>query len=114
MNGDDAAEREWRRMRFMRNLVWIIPVGMVLGTGLFIGLGFLVSWLWSVTLVDIFRIKAISFWQAWGLILLSQILFKAHIQGRMGTGRRWQHGRHGRGMWGQRPAAETPPPGQEV
>ena len=40
-----------------------------------------------VTVVDIFAFKPISFWQAWGLILLSQILFKANIRPTTRTGR---------------------------
>jgi hypothetical protein len=43
-----------------------------------------------VTLGDIFGVKPISFWQAWGLMLLSQILFKAHMQGNL----RSMHDRH--------------------
>jgi len=79
-------ERREDRRRFMRrNLFWIAPLGGVAGVGLFIGLGFLVAWLWRVTLGDIFGFKAISFWQAWGLILLSQILFKAHVQRSVGS-----------------------------
>jgi hypothetical protein len=72
--------REHRRRFLRRNLLWIAPLGGVAGVGLFIGLGFLVSWLWRVTLGDIFGLKPISFWQAWGLILLAQILFKANMQ----------------------------------
>jgi hypothetical protein len=72
--------RERRRQFLRRNFYWLVPLGMVAGAGLFIGLGFLVAWLWRVTLGDIFGLKSISFWQAWGLILLSQILFKAHVQ----------------------------------
>jgi hypothetical protein len=72
--------RQRRRRFFRRNVFWLVPLGMVVGAGLFIGLGFLVAWLWRVTLGDIFGVKPISFWQAWGLILLSQILFKAHVQ----------------------------------
>ena len=34
--------------------------------------------------------KPISFWQAWGLILLSQILFKANMHSTARTGR-WRH-----------------------
>jgi len=74
-------ERRENRRRFVRrNLFWLAPLGAVVGTGLFIGLGNLVAWLWRVTLGDIFGLKPISFWQAWGLMLLSQILFKANMQ----------------------------------
>ena len=82
--------REHRRRFFRRNLLWIAPLGGIAGVGMFIGLGFLVTWLWRVTLGDIFRFKPISFWQAWGLILLSQILFKANVRPTMRTGPRWR------------------------
>jgi hypothetical protein len=72
--------RERQRRFFRRNWIWLAPLGGVVGVGMFIGLGFLVAWLWRVTLGDIFGVKPISFWQAWGLILLSQILFKANMQ----------------------------------
>ena len=78
--------REHRRPFFRRNLFWIAPLGMVAGAGMFIGVGFLVAWLWRVTLGDIFGVKPISFWQAWGLIVLSQILFKANMQRNVSAG----------------------------
>ena len=82
-------ERREKRRRFLRrNLPWLAPLGAIAGTGMFIGLGFLVAWLWRVTLGDIFGVKPISFWQAWGLILLSQILFKANMRPTMRTGSR--------------------------
>lgn len=87
MHMEFDAEREERRRRFLRNLPWLIPAALVVGTALFFGLGKLVVWLWRETLVDIFGIKPISFWQAWGLILLSQILFKANMQPTARTGR---------------------------
>jgi len=86
--------RESRRRFVGRNLIWLVPLGMVAGTGLFIGLGFLVSWLWRVTLGEIFGFRPISFWQAWGLMLLSQILFKANVHRSVGAGRM-----HRRGFW---------------
>ncbi|MBI5836961.1 MAG: hypothetical protein HZB25_06940 [Candidatus Eisenbacteria bacterium] len=74
-------ERRASRRRFVRrNLLWIAPLGAVAAIGVFIGVGFLVTWLWRETVGDIFGIKPISFWQAWGLILLAQILFKSNMQ----------------------------------
>jgi hypothetical protein len=92
MHTDFEVDREERRRRFLRNLPWIVPLALVGGAAFFYGLGKLVVWLWRVTLVDIFAIKPISFWQAWGLILLSQILFKANIQPTARTGRRQRRG----------------------
>ena len=81
-------ERRAKRRLFVRqNLIWLFPLGAVVGTGLFIGFGFLVTWLWRVTVGDIFGFKPISFWQAWGLVLLSQILFKANMQRSLASGR---------------------------
>lgn len=90
MNVEFTPRDEDRRRRRRRNLVWMIPAVLVVGTGLFFGIGNLVAWLWRVTLVDIFAIKPISFWQAWGLILLAQIFFKANMQPTTRTGRRWR------------------------
>lgn len=88
MDPEFDADREERRRRFRRNLPWLIPTVLVVGTGLFIGIGHLVAWLWRVTLVDIFAIKPISFWQAWGILLLAQLLFKANMQSTARTGHR--------------------------
>ena len=92
MYEDFDARREKRRQFMRRNVFWIAPLGILAMAGLFLGVGKLVEWLWRVTLVDIFGIKAISFWQAWGIILLSQILFKANMHSTARTGR-WRHRR---------------------
>src|SRR5438309_366829 len=89
---DDDAARRMMRERFRRNLGWIVPAVLIVGPALFFAIGHLVMWLWRVTLVDIFAIKTISFWQAWGLILLAQIFFKANLQPTTRTGR-WRRGR---------------------
>src|SRR6266850_7135984 len=97
-------ERREKRRRFVRqNLLWLVPLGAIVGVGLFIGLGFLVAWLWRVTLGDIFGLKPISFWQAWGLVLLSQILFKANMH-------RSVPARPMRGRWFERPAGAAAKP----
>ena len=86
---DDFEARRMKRRRFLRrHVAWIVPLGVVVAVGFFFGIGKLVEWLWRVTVSDIFAIKPISFWQAWGLILLSQILFKANMQRSFGVGPR--------------------------
>jgi hypothetical protein len=91
MYEDFEARRMRRRKFFRRNFIWIAPLGLAAAVGFFFGIGTLVAWLWRVTVVDIFAIKPISFWQAWGLILLSQILFKANMQPTTRTGRWRRH-----------------------
>lgn len=39
--------------------------------------GFAVMWLWNWLMPEIFGLPTITFWQAWGLVVLSHILFKS-------------------------------------
>ena len=85
---EDFEARRMARRRFVRrNWGWLAPLGLAAAVGFFLGIGTLVAWLWRVTLVDIFAIKPISFWQACGLLLLAQFLFKANMQPTARTGR---------------------------
>jgi len=57
-------------------------VGMALGGVILAGcmallLGFVVMWLWNWLMPEIFSLPVITFWQAWGLVFLSHILFKS-------------------------------------
>ena len=58
-------------------------IGMILAgifgiAGIFVLTGFVVVWLWNWLMPVIFRLPAISFWQAWGLQILSNIMNKRH------------------------------------
>jgi hypothetical protein len=73
-------------------------VGMVIG-GVLLGVlfAFLFGWvlmlLWNWLMPSIFGLPAITFWKAWGLIILAHILFKS---GHHGMG---HHGRHPHHEW---------------
>ncbi len=63
-----------------RNVLAII--GMVIGGFVFamvmaLLFGILVKWLWNWLMPPIFGLTTITFWQAWGLVVLSHILFKS-------------------------------------
>lgn len=88
MNESFVDRRQQLRRLLRRNRVWIVPAALTAAVGLFFGLGCLVAWLWKATLVEILGIRPISSWQAWGLILLAQILFKANVQPTVRAGRR--------------------------
>ncbi len=68
---------DWRRHGPLA-LAGIILAGVVAAAGFFVLFGFIVMWLWNWLMPAIFRLPAISFWQSWGLLLLSSILFKRH------------------------------------
>jgi hypothetical protein len=56
--------------------------------------GFAVMWLWNLLIPTIFAVRAITFWQALGLLLLSKLLFGTFRPG-MG-GPRWRRRMHNR------------------
>ncbi len=74
----------------------LIILGMIgVGVGLAFLFGFIVMLLWNWLMPDIFGLPTISYWQAWGLVLLSHILFKSSAGRRWGPKRHLRHGRFG-------------------
>ena len=69
------------------------PVGMIIG-GILLGVliaflfGWLVMLLWNWLMPPIFGLTTITFWQAWGLVVLAHLLFKA------GHGHKHDHDDH--------------------
>jgi len=64
-----------------------IALGFLFGIGglaLFALLGWIVMLLWNWLMPDIFGLKVITYWQAWGLFLLSTLLFKGMGGGNSG------------------------------
>jgi positive regulator of sigma E activity len=57
--------------------------GLVMAAFIAVVFGFVVMALWNWLMPDLFGLKTITFYQAWGLVLLSHILFKsfpAHLR----------------------------------
>ena len=50
--------------------------GLVLAVVLAFLFGVFVMWLWNWLMPAIFGLGTISYWQAWGLVLLAHLLFK--------------------------------------
>jgi len=51
--------------------------GVVIAAVLALLFGFFVMLLWNWLMPEIFGLTKITFWQAWGLVVLSHILFKS-------------------------------------
>jgi positive regulator of sigma E activity len=51
--------------------------GIALAAALAFVFGLFVMWLWNWLMPAIFGLGQISYWQAWGLLILSHILFKS-------------------------------------
>ena len=59
----------------------LIGIGISVAAGiavLALLLGFLVQYLWNALMPDIFKLPAITYWQAFGLIILGHILLGGH------------------------------------
>lgn len=62
-------EKNWKRRR--KGKFVFIGLAMIVGALLLVAL---VQFLWNQLMTDIFNLKAISYWQALGLLVLSKIL----------------------------------------
>ncbi len=60
--------------KIFRIIGWVVA-GLSLACFFALIFGFLVKWLWAVTLSPLFDLPLISYWQAVGLIILSRLLF---------------------------------------
>lgn len=73
-----------------RNRGWkilmMIPIG-ILAVSLF---GYVTMSLWNWLMPTLFGLRAVTFWQALGLLVFSKILFGG-FHGRCGGRRRWRH-----------------------
>lgn len=60
--------------KVFRIVGWVI-CGLCLACFFALVFGFLVKWLWGMTLTPLFNLPELSYWQAVGLIILSRLLF---------------------------------------
>lgn len=85
--------KKFRELRLPFKIL-IISGGIAVLVGLTFLYGLFVMLLWNWIMPDIFSLPRIDYWHAWGLVLLSHILFKSW------GGRHWGPRRHmGRGRF---------------
>jgi hypothetical protein len=68
--------------------------------------GAVTMWLWNWLMPEIFKLPAIGFWQAVGILILSHILFKSSHFGRAGRSR-WKKERIRQHMGEEEPEAKA-------
>jgi hypothetical protein len=76
-----------RKRRIARLIAFVLPLMVIV----FFGIGWAVYGLWNWLMPSIFGLHAITYWQAFGLMLLSWILFGG-LRGAGGSRGRWRHG----------------------
>ncbi|UFH51880.1 hypothetical protein [Spirosoma sp. KNUC1025] len=62
---------------------------------------YVVYWLWNNVLVAVVPVKAVTYWQAMGILVLSRILFGGFKFGRPSGGPSFGAGAHWREKWRQ-------------
>jgi hypothetical protein len=81
---EEIEEYEMRRYRFLRVLKIALLGSLAIGA-----VSFVVMCLWNALMPSIFAVRAISFWQALGLLVLSKVLFGG-FRPAGGGGPRWR------------------------
>ncbi len=66
---------EWWEERKIGEKVVLVILFALGGIGLLFLFGWILMLLWNWLMPEIFGLKTVSYWQAWGLLLLSCILF---------------------------------------
>ena len=60
--------------KVMRVLAFVV-LGVIVAALFALVFGFVLKWLWNWLMPDIFGLRQISYWQAFGLLLLAKLLF---------------------------------------
>jgi len=80
-HGGECSEWGWWEDRSLPQKI-LVGIGFaILGIGLLFLFGWVVMLLWNWLMPDIFGLKHLTYWQAWGLLILSHILFKSFGSG---------------------------------
>ena len=66
-----------RKTRGIFAIIGMAIGGVIIAAAMALILGFVVMWLWNWLMPDIFGLPQITFWKAWGLVVLAHILFKS-------------------------------------
>jgi hypothetical protein len=77
-SGYGSCSRWWKRQSIGIKAVLIIAgvvMGLGVAAGIFILFGHIVMWLWNWLMPYLFNLPTIDFWMAWGIVVLSKVLF---------------------------------------
>jgi hypothetical protein len=80
-HGSECGEWGWWEERSLAQKIMMGIGFAILGIGLLFLFGWVVMLLWNWLMPDIFGLKRLGYWQAWGLLVLSHILFKSFGSG---------------------------------
>jgi hypothetical protein len=104
--GGDRCHKKWSEWSRGAKLGVIAAAAVVFIPAFLALFAAVTMWLWNWLMPEIFKLPAIGFWQAVGILLLSQILFKGGHVGRAGRSR-WKKARIRERMGEEGPEAQA-------
>jgi hypothetical protein len=72
--GSGRQFEDWWEDRSIGEKAALVVLFVILGAGLLFLFGFIVMLLWNWLMPEIFGLKTLTYWQAWGILALSCIL----------------------------------------
>ena len=102
----DRRRKKWSEWPRGAKIAVMVAAAVVFVPAFFVLFGAITMWLWNWLMPEIFKLPAIGFWQAVGILLLAQILFKGGHFGRAGRSR-WKKGKIREQMAEEGPEAKT-------
>jgi hypothetical protein len=110
MNDRMDMEFPFSPARRILRIVGLVILGVLAAAAFALAFGWFVMLLWNWLMPLIFGLGAISYWQAFGLVVLAKLIFGA-VGGGRGHDRRWRGPRHEwwHGDWGWREGRPSGP-----
>lgn len=65
-----------RAMKTLR-IIGMVLIGLIFVVLFALAFGLLVKWIWNLLMPDLFGLKEITYWQAFGMVILAKLLFGA-------------------------------------
>jgi hypothetical protein len=89
------------RWFFGLKIAGVVILGIIAAAAFAVLFGYIVMWLWNWLLPTLFGFKAITFWQAVGIVILAKIIFgnTCHRSGRYHRSRHYGCRSHNRQRW---------------
>ena len=79
-----------RGMKVLR-IIGMVFVGVIFAVLFALVFGFLVKWLWNILMPELFGLTQITYWQAFGIVVLAKLLFGTFGSKDHGHDRRSRH-----------------------
>jgi hypothetical protein len=68
-------KQRWRRVPKWARIIGMVVIGMVTAAVLGLVFGIYVRELWNMIMPDLFGLKTITYWQAFGIVILGHLIF---------------------------------------